>query len=341
MKQSMKQISTPLLEVKNLVTHFQLKKFLSFGKPAQTVHAVDDVSFTINPGEVLGLVGESGCGKSTIGRTLTHLDQATSGQAYFNGQDMLNLPAGKFKPLRRKIQMIFQDPYASLNPRMKTGDLLAEPLWIHGLVKSQKEAKERVQDILQAVGLDPAAVDQYPHAFSGGQRQRIAIGRAMILEPELIIADEPVSALDVSIQAQVLSLIKDLQMNTGIALLFISHDLGVIRYICDRVVVMYLGRIVEVGTRASIFSNPGHPYTRLLFQSIPRPNPLHQPARAEYIGEPPSPIDPPRGCRFHPRCHMARDKCRIETPVPIKLDEEHWSMCHYAEDLCKEKKNKI
>lgn len=333
---SIETTTAPLLDIRNLVTHFRIGGRRLLGEPPKVIHAVDGVSFTVESGEVLGLVGESGCGKSTIGRTLTRLDRATAGRALYRGQDILALPPRRFTPLRRQIQMIFQDPYASLNPRMAVGDILAEPLYVHRLVKSRAEARERVGAMLEQVGLNASAADRHPHVFSGGQRQRIGIGRAMILEPELVIADEPVSALDVSIQAQVLNLIKALQKATGVAMLFISHDLGVVRHISDRIAVMYLGHIVEIGPRDRIFRNPGHPYTRLLLRSIPRPDPARSSSRPERFGEPPSPIAPPPGCRFHPRCSRATDKCRTEPPVAVSLGKDHFSSCHFAEDVANE-----
>ncbi len=333
---SIDRAAAPLLDIKNLVTHFRIGGRRLLGEAPKVVHAVDGVSFTVETGEVLGLVGESGCGKSTIGRTLTRLDRATSGHALFRGQDILALPPRRFTPLRRQIQMIFQDPYASLNPRMSVGTILAEPLYVHGLVKSRDEARAKVEEMLEQVGLNASAADRHPHAFSGGQRQRIGIGRAMILRPELVIADEPVSALDVSIQAQVLNLIKDLQKATGIAMLFISHDLGVVRHVSDRIAVMYLGRIVEIGPRERIFRKPAHPYTRLLLRSIPRPDPARPTSRPERFGEPPSPVSPPPGCRFHPRCPRATEKCRTESPALESLSDGHFSACHFAQEVVNE-----
>lgn len=259
---------TPLLQVKGLHTHFQTSNGLFAQKT--WLKAVNGVSFDIHEGEVLSLVGESGCGKSTVGRTLTHLEASTSGQALFNGHDILSMSAAEFRPLRRNIQMIFQDPFASLNPRLTIEQTLAEPLFIHGLASSRAEARAQIAQTLELVGMDPKVMDRYPHEFSGGQRQRIGIARVMILKPKLVIADEAVSALDVSIQAQVLNLIKKLQQNSGISMLFISHDLGVVRHISDRVAVMYQGQIVETGDKRQIFKAPKHAYTRKLLSSIPR-----------------------------------------------------------------------
>ena len=257
-----------LLRVRDLHTHFQTGGGILAGKT--WLKAVNGVSFDIGHGEVLGLVGESGCGKSTVGRTLTHLEQASSGQALFNGSDILNMSPSEFRPLRRDIQMIFQDPFASLNPRLSIERTLAEPLFIHGLAASKAQAREKIAETLEHVGMDPKVMERHPHEFSGGQRQRIGIARVMILKPKLVIADEAVSALDVSIQAQVLNLIKKLQRESGISMLFISHDLGVVRHICDRVAVMLRGQIVETGSKQQIFSNPQHEYTKLLLSSIPR-----------------------------------------------------------------------
>lgn len=260
--------SNPLLQVKELHTHFLTGGGLLAEKT--WLKAVNGVSFDIHQGEVLSLVGESGCGKSTVGRTLTHLERSTSGQALFEGRDILAMPSREFRKLRRDIQMIFQDPFASLNPRLTIQQTLAEPLYIHGLAGNVREARSRIGDTLELVGMDPVVMDRYPHEFSGGQRQRIGIARVMILKPKLVIADEAVSALDVSIQAQVLNLIKELQRDSGVSMLFISHDLGVVRHISDRVAVMYQGQIVETGDKRQIFENPGHEYTRKLLASIPR-----------------------------------------------------------------------
>jgi len=263
-------MTQPLLKVENLNTHFKVGKGGIFGTQAKTLKAVSNVSFEIAQGEVLSLVGESGCGKSTVGRTLTHLEQSTSGKAFFDGQDILPLSRKRFRPLRREIQMIFQDPFASLNPRLRIEQTLGEPLHIHKLVETAHEARQRISETLELVGLDPKIMKRYPHEFSGGQRQRIGIARVMILKPRLVIADEAVSALDVSIQAQVLNLIKKLQRDSGISMLFISHDLGVVRHISDRVAVMRQGEIVEMGDKTQIFEGPQHAYTRQLLDAIPR-----------------------------------------------------------------------
>jgi len=262
-------MSDPLLRIIDLKTHFHTKGAGLFGAK-KVIKAVDGVSFDIAPGEVLSLVGESGCGKSTVGRTLTHLEKATSGQALFEGQDFLSMSAGEFRPLRREIQMIFQDPFASLNPRLRIEQTLAEPLFIHGICNNWDEARTKIAETLELVGMDPIVMTRHPHEFSGGQRQRIGIARVMILKPKLVIADEAVSALDVSIQAQVLNLIKKLQRDSGVSMLFISHDLGVVRHISDRVAVMFEGKIVEMGDKHQIFEAPRHDYTRRLLSAIPR-----------------------------------------------------------------------
>lgn len=330
----------PLLDVRDLKTYFTLGTPRPFGAGRSVLKAVDGVSFAIMPGEVLSLVGESGCGKSTVGRTLTRLETASSGTAELQGHSILGLSQNRFRPYRRLIQMIFQDPFASLNPRLTIEQTLSEPLRIHGLAGSRDEARARISSILAKVGLDPKVMARYPHEFSGGQRQRIGIARVMILEPKLVIADEPVSALDVSIQAQVLNLIKTLQRDSGVAMLFISHDLGVVRHISDRVAVMYLGRIVETGPKAEIFSNPSHPYTRLLLGSIPRPDPNRPRARPKALGEPASATAPPPGCAFHPRCPFATDRCRVEAPGLVDIPAgpsggsasgTHRSACHNIE----------
>jgi len=262
-------MTTPLLELRDLRTYFRIKGG-GLLRPRRMLHAVDGVSFSIAQGEVLSLVGESGCGKSTVGRTLTHLEKATGGQALFDGRDILQMSAREFRPFRREIQMIFQDPFASLNPRLTIEQTLAEPLFIHGLARGRDEAREKIAETLELVGMDPKAMERHPHEFSGGQRQRIGIARVMILKPRLVIADEAVSALDVSVQAQVLNLIKKLQRESGISMLFISHDLGVVRHVSDRVAVMYRGKIVEMGDKRQIFEAPAHDYTRRLLASIPR-----------------------------------------------------------------------
>lgn len=321
-----------LLDVDNLRTHFAVGGSWRPGTPRRFLKAVDGVSFSIDAGEVLGLVGESGCGKSTVGRTLTRLENASGGAVSFDGQDILEMTRSQFRPLRRHIQMIFQDPFASLNPRLTIEQTLAEPLKIHGLARSRHDARERIADILSRVGLDPKVMTRHPHEFSGGQRQRIGIARVMILSPSLIIADEPVSALDVSIQAQVLNLIKQLQRESGVAMLFISHDLGVVRHVSDRVAVMYLGRIVEIGPKEDIYVRPSHPYTRLLLASIPHADPTRVKRGPIAVGEPANAADPPTGCAFHPRCPIATEICRVQAPALAGGPGARKTACHHADE---------
>ena len=326
---------SPLLDVRALRTHFTLKRRAGASRfgPKPVLKAVDGVSFAIESGEVLALVGESGCGKSTVGRTLLKLERATGGEALFGGTDILPMSAAAFRPLRRRIQMIFQDPYASLNPRLTIEQTLAEPLRIHGLATDRAGARTRIGTLLEQVGLSSDAMHRYPHAFSGGQRQRIGIARVMVLAPDLIVADEAVSALDVSVQAQVLNLLKDLQRGSGVAMLFISHDLGVVRHIGDRVAVMYLGRIVETARTRELFERPAHPYTRLLLASIPRVDPARRGPRPEPIGEPASATAVPSGCAFHPRCPHATALCRETTPMLETTADGRAVACHHADTL--------
>lgn len=310
----MKEVTNEIiLKATQIKKYFPIKKGLLL-KTVGQVKAVDDVSLEIRKGETLGLVGESGCGKSTLGRTLIRLYEPTAGQIHFEGQDFLNVAGRNLRLLRKDIQMIFQDPYASLDPRMTVGQILRQPFDIHK-VGTSKERDVRVQELLELVGLKPSHVNRYPHEFSGGQRQRICIARAIALNPKLIICDEPVSALDVSIQAQILNLLKDLQEKLGLTYLFISHDLSVIEYFCDRVAVMYLGKIVEIGTRDEMFHQPKHPYTQALLSAIPRVGEGKKAMKKSLAGEVPSPINPPSGCSFHPRCPNVMDACSKNTPV--------------------------
>ena len=322
-----------LLTLDNLQTHFTVKKSWRPNGTDSVLKAVDGVSFSVGEGEVLSLVGESGCGKSTVGRTLTKLEHATGGAAWFEGTEITGLSKKSFKPMRRNLQMIFQDPFASLNPRLTIEQTLSEPLFIHRLAAGRSEAREKVAAILEQVGLSAEVMQRHPHEFSGGQRQRIGIARVMILKPKLVIADEPVSALDVSIQAQVINLIKSLQKQNGVALLFISHDLGVVRHISDRVAVMYLGRIVEIGDKTLVFQQPKHPYTRLLLASIPRMSRQSSTRESGDFGEPGNALDPPQGCAFHPRCPLASEVCRRVSPILREFGDDHQSACHHAEKL--------
>lgn len=325
-------MSETILEVKNLKKYFPVRKGLFLREVGQ-VKAVDDVSFSIRKGETLGLVGESGCGKSTLGRAVIRLYEPSGGSVEFKGKDFLSLSGGELRSERRQIQMIFQDPFASLDPRMTVGAILSEPFEIHG-IGSGEFRKTRVKELLETVGLKASHINRYPHEFSGGQKQRISIARAIALEPSLIIADEPVSALDVSIQAQILNLMKDLQDKFNLTYLFISHDLSVIEHICDRVAVMYLGRIVEIASREDLYRNPSHPYTKALLASIPRIGEGKRKMKKSLTGEVPSPISPPSGCTFHPRCPARMDRCSSQSPSLMKVpgDELHQSACWLIDD---------
>ena len=318
----------PLLEVSSLVKHFPVRKgFL--GKRAY-VHAVDDVTFDLAPGETLALVGESGCGKSTTGRLVLRLLEPTSGAVRFADRELAALGEREMRAARRDMQIIFQDPYSSLNPRMTVGQMLEEPLMLHGFAQGRR--RERVSDVLSLVGLAPEHARRYPHQFSGGQRQRIGIARAIAVEPKLVVCDEPVSALDVSIQAQVVNLLKDLQKRLGLAYLFIAHDLAVVKHISDRVAVMYLGRIVEIGTKRAVFDTPRHPYTHALLSAIPVPDPRARRDRLVLGGDVPSPVDPPSGCRFRTRCPHARELCAAEVP-PLVAEDGHGVACHFWKEI--------
>ena len=311
-----------LLRAERLVKVFPVKNGL--------VHAVSDVSFTIYRGETLGLVGESGCGKSTLGKMLIGLIPPTSGAVWFNGEDLSRFRGRRLQTMRRGMQMIFQDPYASLDPRMKVGDIIMEPLNAHRVGKSRAERVEMVKALMEQVGIRPELFIRYPHQFSGGQRQRIGIARALALNPELIICDEPVSALDVSIQAQILNLLGDLQQQRGLTYLFISHDLNVVRYLSDRVAVMFLGQFCEVSPTEPLYTNPRHPYTRFLLESVPQPDPtLRDEERALLSGEASSPVNPPDGCRFHPRCPYADARCKTEKPDLVEMAPGHLCACHH------------
>jgi oligopeptide transport system ATP-binding protein len=323
-----------LVEVKNLKKHFPIMRGV-LRRQVGAVQAVDGVSFNIYKGETLGLVGESGCGKSTTGRTILQLLEPTSGQVTYQGQELTALNRNEMRKARRHMQMIFQDPYASLNPRMSVGSIVGEPLQIHNIGNAASR-KERIQELLRVVGLNPYFINRYPHEFSGGQRQRIGIARALATNPAFIVADEPISALDVSIQAQVVNLMDDLKADLGLTYLFIAHDLSMVRYISDRVAVMYLGRIVELSDRNEVFDHPLHPYTQALLSAIPIPDPEKESKRQRLIleGDVPSPANPPSGCRFHPRCSYATEICKEEDPTFRNLGSDsapHFVACHHAE----------
>jgi oligopeptide transport system ATP-binding protein len=321
-------IAETLLDVKNLKMYFPITDGI-LRKKVGEVKAVDDISFSVGRGETVGLVGESGCGKTTAGRSILQLYKPTGGQVIFEGEDLVKMKGRRLRALRRKAQMIFQDPYSSLNPRMTAGTIIGEPLLIHGMVKSRGEYRDQVEELIRVVGLNPYMTDRFPHEFSGGQRQRIGVARALALRPSLIVCDEPVSALDVSIQSQVINLLEELQEQFNLTYLFIAHDLSVVRHISDRIVVMYLGHIVEIADRQEFYENPLHPYTKALLSAVPIPDPVLDRERERIIlqGDPPSPLNPPSGCVFHTRCPVVIDQCKERIPELRNMGNNHWVAC--------------
>jgi len=320
----------PLVKVENLTKHFPVLRGIIIQHKVGAVRAVDDISFNIARGETLGLVGESGCGKTTAGRTLLGLYPATGGTVFIDGHNVQQARGSELLAIRRKAQMIFQDPYASLNPRWTVNSIVSEPLRVHHLMATESERVERVKELMGLVGLSSRLVNRFPHEFSGGQRQRIGIARALASDPKFIVCDEPISALDVSIQAQVVNLLEDLQDKFGLTYLFIAHDLSMVRHICDRVAVMYLGVIAEMAERNELYEHPVHPYTRALLSAVPIPDPKKDRVRHRTIlaGDVPSPLNPPPGCRFHPRCPIAVEKCHLEVPGWRQVTDGHWAACH-------------
>jgi len=323
-------MADPLLRVDNLKVHFPVMRGVLWKKQVGTVHAVDGVSFTLARGETLGLVGESGCGKSTTGLAVLRMQDITAGRIEFEGQDITHHDKAQMRPLRQRLQMVYQDPYGSLNPRMKVNRIIGEPLVVHGMAPDKATYDARIAELMRTVGLLPDMADRYPHEFSGGQRQRIGIARALALEPSLIICDEPVSALDVSIQAQVVNVLQELQERLGLAYLFIAHDLSVVRHLCHRVAVMYLGRIVEIADRNALYQEPLHPYTQALMSAVPVADPVVERARKRIVvqGEVPSALNPPSGCRFHTRCPMAMDRCKTADPPLTDMGQGRSVACH-------------
>jgi len=321
--------SNNIVELKNLKMHFPIKSGGFFRKSVSFVKAIDGVSLNLEYGETLGLVGESGSGKTTTGKCILKLHEPTSGDILFEGSNIVNMKNSDLRAMRQKVQFIFQDPYSSLNPRMTCEDIIGEPLKVHNLISSKFEYRNKVSDLLMMVGLNPFMADRYPHELSGGQRQRIGIARALAVEPKLIICDEPVSALDVSIQAQIINLLKSLQSELNLSFLFIAHDLAVVKNICDRVAVMYLGHIVEIAKNEELYENPLHPYTKALLSAVPIPDPIAESKRERISlkGEIPSPVNPPRGCTFHTRCPIAISECRESAPELLEITENHWVSC--------------
>lgn len=323
-----------LVDIRDLKMHFPVKSNGLLRRTIGAVKAVDGLSFTVKRGETLGLVGESGCGKSTTGRAILQLHRPTSGSVFFDGKDLTKVKGEELRKIRRKVQIIFQDPYASLNPRMTVGDIIGEPIRVHNL-RSGKDVRTRVEELLKVVGLNPYFINRYPHEFSGGQRQRIGIARALAVEPDFIVCDEPVSALDVSIQAQIINLLQDLQKEFNLTYLFIAHNLSVVKHISDRVAVMYLGKMVELAPAAELYVRPMHPYTQALLSAVPIPDPAVEKSRQRVIlqGDVPSPLNPPSGCYFHTRCPMVIDKCRVDEPPFIDYGGGHFAACWRAEEV--------
>ena len=318
-----------LVDIRDLRMYFPVTAGIIFQRKIADVKAIDGISFFIRRGETLGLVGESGCGKSTTGRCILQLYRPTTGEVFFGDRDLTKVKGGELRSYRRKMQMIFQDPYASLNPRMSVGSIIGEPLAIHGLARGRAR-KERVADLMRIVGLNPFYANRYPHEFSGGQRQRIGVARALAVEPDFIVCDEPISALDVSIQAQIINLLMELQQRFGLTYLFIAHDLSVVRHISDRVAVMYLGKLMEMSNRHELYDNPLHPYTKALLSAVPIPDPEVEGKRERIIltGDVPSPLRPPPGCVFHTRCPIAIEECRLQIPEWREISPDHWVACH-------------
>jgi oligopeptide transport system ATP-binding protein len=325
-------MTEPLLQLDHVTKHYPIKQGMILQKQTGSVRAVDGISFAVMPGETLALVGESGCGKSTTARLAMRLIEPTSGTIRYDGQDVTQAAKPQLRKLRREVQIVFQDPYGSLNPRMTVEELIAEPMLVHNIGDAASR-RERVRELLRLVDLAPHQAANYPHEFSGGQRQRIGIARALSVSPRLIVCDEPVSALDVSIQAQIVNLLKDLQKDLGLSYLFISHGLAVVKHMADRVAVMYLGEIVEIADKASLYANPRHPYTQALLAAAPEPDPAQRGTRKTLGGDVPSPANPPPGCRFHTRCSFAADKCRTEVPVLRAIAPGHQTACHFAEQI--------
>ena len=319
----------PLLEVKDLKMHFPVTSGLILQRKVGDIKAVDGVSFTIRPGETLGLVGESGSGKTTVGRCIIQLNAATSGEVWLDGIELTTAKGKQLRAMRRRMQMVFQDPYSSLNPRMSIGTIVGEPMLVHGIAHGKNELRDQVSELLHVVGLNPSMADRYPHEFSGGQRQRIGIARAIAVRPEFIVADEPVSALDVSIQAQLINLLEDIQEQFNLTFLFIAHDLSVVRHMSENVAVMYLGKIMELADRNELYENPLHPYTRALLSAVPVPNPRVEAQRERIVlqGTIPSPMNAPSGCVFHTRCPIAVDDCKVVTPPLKEYAPGHWAAC--------------